>query len=185
MYTLIDIHDNIIICNGIEIIIIMDDNNMPWFLASEITKLLLSFENTKEVIINNINDKYKKTLNELHFFLQNKFRMIQFAPPNGVSSDTIFINEYGLYEIIVENEKEIAVEYKSWLLDTVIPSIRKYSYDAFHKKNITPIKELEMKLKKNNYKIVQEEKRKIKYCKYLQCKLKYLEHRMESINSKK
>jgi prophage antirepressor-like protein len=41
------------------------------------------------------------------------------------SQEIIIINEYGLYELIFKSRKEEAKDFKSWIFEEVLPSIRK------------------------------------------------------------
>lgn len=39
---------------------------------------------------------------------------------------TIYLSEYGLYNLIVQSRKKSALHFKKWITQKVLPSIRKY-----------------------------------------------------------
>ncbi|CAB4033314.1 Hypothetical predicted protein [Paramuricea clavata] len=45
--------------------------------------------------------------------------------PGGVISSTVFINEYGIYDLVLGSRLPAAKEFKWWVISDVLPSIRK------------------------------------------------------------
>lgn len=89
-------------------------NDMPWFKAKEIAKLL-EYKNTKEAIRDHVRNKYKKPISEIGGEA--------FSYPD--QKHTIMINEYGLHQLILSSKQPIAIKYQDWVYEEVLPSIRK------------------------------------------------------------
>jgi prophage antirepressor-like protein len=64
METFIDILNNTVEYNNNIITIIIDDNDIPWFSASPIAKLL-EYVNAKQAIIDNVDSSDKKSFDDL------------------------------------------------------------------------------------------------------------------------
>lgn len=92
--------------------IVIDDQNNPWFIASDVAKILGyrdSFNMTR--IINDSRDK--GTLNV--------------STPGGQQNMTI-INESGLYNAIFSSRLPAAIEFKHWVTSEVLPTMRKLGF---------------------------------------------------------
>lgn len=113
--TLIDIYNNILQYNGETIIVIIDDTNMPWFSAPSIAKII-GYERPNNAIRMHVDETDKKTFQELEKFMKK-------IHPN-VQPHTIYINEPGLYSLILASKMPIAKTFKKWVTTVVIPSIR-------------------------------------------------------------
>ena len=80
----------------------------PLFVAKDVA-LLLGYQKPTNAIANLVNDKYKTKV-----------------PESGIMHPaTILINEFGLYELIFSSKMPIAIKFKEWIFEEVIPSIRK------------------------------------------------------------
>ena len=81
-------------------------NNEPWFVATDICKIL-DISNTS------------KAMKRLDDDEKSNFKL-------GLSGgDTNCVNEYGLYNLILASRKQGARDFKRWITHEVIPSIRK------------------------------------------------------------
>lgn len=81
-------------------------NNEPWFIASDICKVLEL--NNPTMVVQRLDNDEKSKLNL------------------GLSGgDTNCINEYGLYNLILASRKKEAKTFKRWITHEVLPSIRK------------------------------------------------------------
>ena len=91
---------------------------------------------------------YLKPLKALHTHVdkedKRKLSDLEGVPQNGVhlnlQSGCLFINESGLYSLILRSKLESAKEFKRWITKDVLPSIRKtgrYDYFIDHKYNNT------------------------------------------------
>ena len=114
-HTLIDIHNNLLKYNKTELIIIIDDKTDPWFFATRVAEIL-GYGNPTKAIQTNVDEIDKKEFRELEKYLEIDTQ---------IQAQTIFINEPGLYSLIIFSRKPIAKDFLFWIIRDVIPSIRK------------------------------------------------------------
>jgi prophage antirepressor-like protein len=86
----------------------MDDSGNPWWNASEIGKVL---EHSNLAMLVKRLDEDEKVLNSIY-------------TPGG-PQDTWFVNESGLYNLIMGSRKKEAKAFKRWVTHEVLPAIRK------------------------------------------------------------
>jgi len=142
--TIIDIYNNLIKYDNKEIIIIIDDSGEPWFSGSDIG-ILLGYSNTRKAIIDHVSKNHKKELKKI---ISEEKEKIPNAQPNA-----IFINEAGLYELVVGSKKKEAENFKAWLYEEVLPTIRKTGTYKIAKKYIKALENITEKLKKNKKRV--------------------------------
>ena len=87
-----------------------------WFRGKDIAKAL-GYENTTQSILNNVENEDKRKLEELDN-LQDRLTTYH-------DKITIYINESGLYNLILKSQKPEAKQFKQWVTSEVLPSIRK------------------------------------------------------------
>ena len=87
----------------------------------------------------NVDDKDKKTFSELKQYIH--------TIPSNAQPHSIYINETGLYYLVFGSKKELAKKFKRWVLEIVLPSIRRYGYYQIEEKYEYKVKFLEEKLK--------------------------------------
>ncbi len=90
--------------HGAQVRTVLKDGE-PWFVASDITKLL-DIQNATQAL-------YKLDDDERSMF------------NIGRQGEANIVNEYGLYNLILSSRKPEAKEFKRWVTHEVIPSIRK------------------------------------------------------------
>lgn len=95
------------------------DNNNIYFRGKDIANAL-GYENTAQAIIINVDDDDKQKLEELWGMSD---RCLTFNEKN-----TLYINESGLYSLILKSNKPEAKQFKKWITSEVLPSIRKNGY---------------------------------------------------------
>ena len=88
----------------------------PWFRGKDVATIL-GYNNTKQAIIKNVDVDDKKKMEELGGLSER--------PLDANAKQTIFINESGLYSLILRSEKPEAKSFKKWVCSEVLPSIRK------------------------------------------------------------
>jgi prophage antirepressor-like protein len=88
----------------IEIILI---DEKPWFNASQVAKAL-GYKNPAEALRDNVSAKYSQQLD-----LGRR------------GSKPIFINEPGLYQLVMKSNLPSAEKFQDWVFEEVLPSIRK------------------------------------------------------------
>lgn len=95
--------------NGNEIPVIIDENNNPFFIASDICSLLDLTNPTES--LRALDDDEKLTSEILRAGQKRKVNLI---------------NESGLYSLVIRSNKPEAKIFKKWITSEVLPSIRKH-----------------------------------------------------------
>ena len=87
----------------------------PWFNAKDIATIL-GYVNTRKAIRDNVDIEDKNSREKLGELGE---------PPNNSSHNSVWINESGLYSLILRSRKDEAKRFKRWVTSIVLPSIRK------------------------------------------------------------
>jgi len=99
---------------------IMGTYDTPMFFGSQIAKAL-GYMNTRDAIINHVWKENKTPVKE--------YRLISKGSDSRLSDDlhpqTILINEFGMYQLIMSSKLQTAKIFQEWLLSDVLPTIRK------------------------------------------------------------
>jgi len=93
-------------------------NDQVYFKAKDVA-ITLGYIDTKQAVRNNIDADDKLTLHELLELVVMK------TPLSFHDKKAIWINESGLYSLIMGSKKEEAKVFKKWVTSEVLPSIRK------------------------------------------------------------
>lgn len=118
--------------------IIKDDE--IWFVGKDVASLL-GYSNPLKAIRDHVDDD-DKGMNET------------FTPAGG-KQQTLFINESGLYSLVLSSKLPIAKKFKRWVTSEVLPSIRKHGGYIVNK----PMNQLEILAQ--SVKILQEQEQKL------------------------
>jgi prophage antirepressor-like protein len=141
----IDIFNNLLKYNKQEVFIVVDKYNEIWFKLKDIVKLLGYNDHSRTVSRININNN-----NKIHY---NKIKLLpSMAVPHNFQPSTIFIDEPGLYKLLSNSKKDIAIKFRDELFSNILPSIRKtgvYNVSKNDKEKIKILNE-EITLLKNN-----------------------------------
>ena len=108
---------NNLVFNNQKIDAVLDKNNEIWFKGKDVA-FILDYKDTDQVIRKNIEEDDKKSLEEMGPVLGT-----------GLShndKNTIYINELGLYDLILSSKKEEAKKFRKWITHEILPSIRKH-----------------------------------------------------------
>lgn len=170
MEKMIDIKNNKCKFNNKDILIVIDNDNNTWFKGKDIANIL-EYKDTDQSLRKNI-DKDDKEI------LENIIPVSQTGMKN-YEKNTIFINESGLYSLILSSKKEEAKLFKKWITKEVLPSIRKYGEYKI-KKDIIKIYNAGIKHKDNIIKMKDEYIEKLNLTNELA--IKALEKRNNEIN---
>ena len=117
---------------GKKLSIIKKDDDI-WFRAKTVASIL-KYTNSRKAIRDHVDLEDKITLNDLKswgndsFPLKNgglKSRGDESSPLTWNAGNTIYINESGLYSLILRSDMDKAKEFKRWVTKEVLPSIRK------------------------------------------------------------
>ena len=103
--------NNILKCS-VDCVIV--DNNV-WFRGKDVA-IALGYENTTQAILNNVEEEDKYKLGEL-INLSDRLTYHE--------KITVYINESGLYSLVMKSQKTEAKQFKHWVTSEVLPSIRK------------------------------------------------------------
>ena len=143
--------------DGIEVPVIKCDGEI-WFEAITVATIQ-RYKNTMKAIRNHVDNEDKRKLSELRskskqnemdplkskqnesFWLkmESESRSYKIDPPlKRNEGNTIYINESGLYSLILRSKIESACAFKRWVTKDVLPSIQKtgrYDYCINHEYN--------------------------------------------------
>jgi prophage antirepressor-like protein len=122
-----NLEKNIIQFENNNINVIIDENDIVWFNANEIA-ISLGYKYPKDAIINNVEKEDKTNLENINL----KYKINKHP-------HSIYINESGLYSLLIQSRLEKAKKFKSWITKIVLPSIRKFGYYKLkkeHEKNM-------------------------------------------------
>ena len=108
--------DNYIIFEQHVISIIMDTNDILWFNANDLTAAL-GYTEAKRMIQLHINKKDKIQLKNIN----HNYNIV-------IHPNSIYLNESGLYTLLIKSNKPNAKKFTAWITTDVLPSIRKYGY---------------------------------------------------------
>jgi prophage antirepressor-like protein len=121
-----------------KIIVIIDNNNIIWFNAKQIC-ISLEYKQTKQTIINIVEKSDKIQLKNMNI----SFEMQQ-------QPDSIYINESGLYTLLITSKNKKSKKFIKWITNDVLPKLRQkniFSPDENITKLLKKINELELKNK--------------------------------------
>ena len=111
-----------------------------WFKAV-VVATILKYTNQRKAIRDHVDPEDKRKLSELMTkSKRNESFPLQTDPLKGNEGNSNYINESGLYSLILRSKLESAKEFKRWVTSQVLPSIRKtgrYDYCMNHKYNNT------------------------------------------------
>ena len=94
-----------------------------WFKAVTVATIL-RYKNTMKSIRDHVNPEDKRKLSELGpKTKQNETFWLKTGPLKKNEGNTIYINESGLYSLILRSKLESARAFKRWVTSQVLPSI--------------------------------------------------------------
>ena len=100
---------------GIQFKSYIDHKCRVWFKAKEVATIL-GYQDTDQAIRKHVDDEDRK-----YFPVETTGYSKRGRPP-------IFVNESGLYSLVLSSKLETAKKFKRWITSEVLPCIRKYSY---------------------------------------------------------
>ncbi|CAB4016848.1 Hypothetical predicted protein [Paramuricea clavata] len=95
-------------------------NGSVYFLAREIASVF-GYVNERDAIHRHTDERTRIKFEELKLVVNHD----NLDLPGGVISSTVFINEYGIYDLSFGSKLPSAREFKWWVISEVLPSIRK------------------------------------------------------------
>lgn len=110
-----DTDNNIYLYNDYRVTIVKDKYSIIWFKAKDVA-IILGYINYQQAIRNHVDEEDRKTWSEIGVLEISTL---------GEDPQTVFINESGLYSLILLSKKQEAKPFKKWVTGTVLPAIRK------------------------------------------------------------
>ncbi len=95
--------------NGHLVRMISDQDEQYWFAGIDVCNILGYVDSHQKI----------KSLDE------DEYRLDRIIDGQGKSKETLTVNEFGLYSLILSSTKPEAKEFKRWITHEVLPSIRK------------------------------------------------------------
>jgi prophage antirepressor-like protein/uncharacterized membrane protein YcaP (DUF421 family) len=138
MSTLMDLTKGIIEYEGKEIHIILDDKKKPWFNSTSLMKIL-GHSNPRKALRDHVPEKNKKQLSNLVKYVTDL--------PKNSQPHSYYVNESGLYGLIMFSKLKGAEEFRNWITDEVLPTIRETGMYISSNEN-TLLKKMDSKIKK-------------------------------------
>ena len=89
-----------------------------WFRAKTVA-LILKYSNHRKAIIDHVDPEDKSRLKEINIGNNESL------PLTWNDENSIYINESGLYSLILRSDMDNAKKFKRWITKEVLPSIRK------------------------------------------------------------
>ncbi len=119
-----------------KIVVIIDNSNIIWFNAKQVCQAL-EYKHPKKAITNNVGTDSKIQFKNINI----TFNLIQ-------QPDSIYINESGLYSLLISSKTKRAKKFVKWITESVLPSLRKSNVktsDEEINKLLIKINDLELK----------------------------------------
>ena len=92
-------------------------DQVVWFKGREVAASL-GYSNPQKAVRDHIDEEDKKTYEEL------MERVNESATPSKQQPHEVYVNESGLYSLVLRSHKEEAKTFKRWVTSEVLPSIR-------------------------------------------------------------
>ena len=116
MYNQMSMTDLVFKFENYKLSVIKHDDDV-WFRGKTVASIL-EYKNTKDSLIRHVDSDDKMKLSEFD-------RGVCETPLSNNEKNTIYINESGLYSLILRSKLEKAKQFKRWVTKDVLPSIRK------------------------------------------------------------
>ena len=114
MDTVIDIFNKKLIYNKNNIEFIIDTDNNIWFKFASIAKIL-KYKSNKDALRVHVDKINKKSIRDINSVFKK----------SNEHNDTIYINETGLYILLIRSRMKNAISFQLWLVHDVLPNLRK------------------------------------------------------------
>lgn len=99
-----------------------DDESNVYFRAKDICNIL-EYKNTNDAVSKHIND-----IDKINYKNINSLPTAMTLGNEREDEKTIYINESGLYTLMLSSQQKQALKFKDWICRDVLPSIRKHGY---------------------------------------------------------
>jgi len=138
--------------NNHEIMIIFDKKGEAWFSFKKLL-IALGYTDLKNIVTDfNIDDKYKKKFDKIKIPVMTP---VLYTNNKRVHPSTVFVNELGLYKILLKSDKPLAKQFSDKYVKEIMPTITKTGKYISSKDDQDKINKLNDKIKnltkENNY----------------------------------
>ncbi|CAB4036148.1 Hypothetical predicted protein [Paramuricea clavata] len=116
----IHIRGNHALIGNKRIFILETEDGTIYFAAKELATAL-GYKNTRDAIIKHTDERSRTTLGKI----KGVAKRDSLDTPGGEQPNRVFVTESGVYELIFGSRLPSAREFKWWVVDDVLPSIRK------------------------------------------------------------
>lgn len=140
LFNIMDIIIDELKYNNTKIIVLKNLNNEVWFDAYNVCKIL-GYTNSNDIIKKLVNKNHRKHLKEIF----PDYKLYPNAQPN-----SIYLNESGLYTLLIRSKKPNAEKFFIWVVEDVLPSIRKSGIYTANKIQMKKIQELNKLIERKN-----------------------------------
>lgn len=101
-----------------------------WFVGKDVAKAL-GYSNTKDAISTHVDNEDKSIFQRSDFatlenYIPKDAFPVKFVPADIPNRGLTFINESGLYSLILSSKLPTAKKFKRWVTSEILPSIRKH-----------------------------------------------------------
>jgi len=153
--TLVDLYNGILKYNDKDVVIVIDNDNQIWFYGRQVAKIL-NYKDTNDAIRKKVFPENKLIYEHIKEFSKYKYN---------IQDHAIFINEPGLYQLILRSKMKDARNFQYWITNEVIPQIRKTGKYEVDKETKTKFDDLQTELDeyKKRIKILENNQKKEKY----------------------
>ncbi len=101
--------------------IVNDVAGEPWFCGKDVARAL-GYKWPRHAISRHVSEHQRCTYTVLQTRIEEGGRSI---PPSDVQPHAVFVNEAGLYSLIMRSDLPSAVAFKNWVCEDVLPSLRR------------------------------------------------------------
>jgi prophage antirepressor-like protein len=136
MNIITDIYDKLLVYNDTKINFIVDINNIVWFKFSNIANIL-EYKNRNDIVRDVIDKKHKKHIKDI----KTEYNLTITQP------DTVYINEPGLYKLLIRSRMKKAEIFQTWLIEDALPKLRTAGKFVVDDETKLKIKNLNNKIK--------------------------------------
>lgn len=143
-----ELDKGILYYNNYEIRVIIDKHGDPWFNAQDVA-ISLGYKNPKHAIQQSVDIKYRVSLSHISYDI-TKYKQ-------NARHNATYLSEAGLYYLMMFSKLKSARKFRDWVLEEVLPSIRKYGFYSVREDCQVLIKKL-----KDEIKYYKSERKKIK-----------------------
>ncbi len=120
-------------------------NEDVWFCGKDVANIL-GYSDLDKAVRMHVRDRNKNKLRDLIENMSAKLAGIQNY--NNRDLAMIYVNEPGLYSLIMRSKLKLAEQFQDWITDEVLPSIRKLGHDKYLEQLSQQQQELEDRQKK-------------------------------------